>query len=65
MVNFYISLELCAIVGVLWVFFTFPLNAPMLFGLTKIVVGVDLSNFLSNQCLVSEMSFVGKSQKDT
>lgn len=43
----------------------FSLNVPILFGMPKIVVGMDLSNFLSNQCLVSEMSFVGKSQKVT
>lgn len=65
MVKFCISLELCAIVGVLWGFFTFSLNAPILLGMPKIIVGVDLSNFLSNQCLVTEMSFVGESQEVT
>lgn len=43
----------------------FSLNVPILFGMPKTVVGMDLSNFLSNQCLVSEMCFVGKSQKVT
>lgn len=43
-------------------FFTFSLNAPILFGMPK-VVGMGLSNFLSNQCLVSGMSFAGSHRK--
>lgn len=56
---------MCNCGGFVLFFFTFSLNAPILFGMPKIVVGVDLSNFLSNQCLVTEMSFVGKSQRVT
>lgn len=53
---------ICNCGGVVGFFFTFSANAPILFGMPK-VVGMDLSNFLSNQCLVSEMSFVGSHRK--
>lgn len=46
-------------------FFQFFSKYSFLFGMPKIDVGVDLSNFLSNQCLFTEMSFVGVSQKVT
>lgn len=49
----------------MWGFFQFFSNFSLLFGMRKMDVGVDLSNFLSNQCLFTEMSFVGVPQKVT
>lgn len=61
MVKVCIWLEVCTVVG----FFQFFSKCSLLFGMPKIDVGVDLSNFLSNQRLFIEMSFVGVSQKVT
>lgn len=48
----------------MWCFFKFFSKCSFLFEMPKMIdVGLELSNFLSNWCLLTEMSFVDASQK--